>query len=106
MDSPQFDAVLWQELVSTRMPFGKYGPEHFPPRGVPLYELPYPYLAWFARKGFPSSRLGELLALVHQIKADGAEAAFAPLRQQAAARGEAVVWHPKPRRHIRLEVED
>ena len=53
------------EIARTRMPFGKFGREHFPPRGVPIYDLPVEYLAWFARKGcFPKGRFSELLASV------------------------------------------
>ena len=37
------------------MPFGKYGPLHFPPRGVPLYDLPVEYLAWFIHDRLHSS---------------------------------------------------
>ena len=33
------------------MPFGKYGPKHFPPRGVPIRDLPSEYLHWFKTKG-------------------------------------------------------
>jgi uncharacterized protein (DUF3820 family) len=36
-----------------RMPFGKFGPQHFPPYGVPIFDLPVEYLAWFNQKGFP-----------------------------------------------------
>lgn len=72
------------EIERTRMPFGKYGPSHFPPRGVPIYDLPVEYLGWFARKNaFPKGRLGELLRMVHQMKVDGAEAAFDPMRARA-----------------------
>lgn len=49
------------------MPFGKY-------KGTPLFELPEPYLVWFASKGFPPGELGALLALVLEIKANGLEA--------------------------------
>ena len=43
------------EIESTRMPFGKFGPAHFPPRGVPIFDLPVEYLGWFAQKGFPKA---------------------------------------------------
>ena len=75
------------EIASTRMPFGKFGPVRFPPRGVPLYELPVEYLAWFARKRcFPDGRLGELLRIVHQMKVDGLDEIFEPLSQRAGGR--------------------
>ena len=50
------------ELIGRwHMPFGKYGPQHYPPRGVPLYDLPEEYVIWFQHNGFPKGRLGELL---------------------------------------------
>lgn len=64
------------------MPFGKFGPQSFPPRGVPVYDLPVEYLAWFARQGFPKGRLGELLQIVHQMKADGSDSAFDIFRRE------------------------
>jgi uncharacterized protein (DUF3820 family) len=69
------------------MPFGKFGPEHFPPRGLPIYDLPAEYLAWFASKaGWPRGKLGRLLQIVHQMKVDGSDAAFDPLRRRAGGR--------------------
>lgn len=85
------------------MPFGKYGPQRCPPHGAPLYDLPYEYLAWFARKGFPEGELGELLALVYELKAAGADAAFADLRQRAGGRTK---LHPPRRRHYRFDDQD
>jgi len=38
-----------------------------------------PYLVWFARKGFPAGKLGQQLALVHEIKVNGLEAMMQPL---------------------------
>jgi uncharacterized protein (DUF3820 family) len=74
------------EIARTHMPFGRYGPEHFPPRGVPLYDLPAEYLIYFAVKGFPKGRLGELLRIVHQMKLDGADAVFDEARERAGGR--------------------
>ena len=68
------------DAVTTRMPFGKYGPQNFPPAGLPLCDLPYEYLEWFRRKGLPTGRLGELMGVVLQIKRDGAEDIFDTLR--------------------------
>jgi uncharacterized protein len=74
------------EMMRTHMPFGKYGPAHFPPRGVVLCDLPLEYLAWFARKGFPQGRLGELLRSLHQLKTDGCDEVFDPFRRQRGGR--------------------
>lgn len=71
------------EIGRTRMPFGKYGPQHFPPNGIPIYDIPAEYLGWFANKaGFPKGRLGELLRMVHQMKADGSDTAFDGFRKR------------------------
>ncbi len=70
----------------TYMPFGKFGPKDYPPHGVPIYDLPAEYLGWFAMKGFPKGRLGELLKMVHQMKADGSDAVFDVFRRQRGGR--------------------
>ena len=71
------------EIGATTMPFGKYGPQHFPPNGIPIYDIPAEYLGWFAKKaGFPKGRLGELLQMVYQMKADGSDIAFDPWRKK------------------------
>lgn len=45
------DAEALQRLVSVEMPYGKY-------KGRKIADLPGPYLAWFAREGFPPGELG------------------------------------------------
>lgn len=76
-----------EEIGRTYMPFGKYGPGSFPPHGLPIYDLPAEYLQWFATKGgFPKGRLGELLRMVHHMKADGSDTAFDPLRKRNGGR--------------------
>src|SRR5437763_10425203 len=75
------------QIARTHMPFGRFGPENFPPHGLPIYDLPAEYLQYFAvKKGRPRGRLGELLRIVYQMKADGADAAFDVLRSQAGGR--------------------
>jgi uncharacterized protein (DUF3820 family) len=54
------------ELLSTKMPFGKY-------QNRQLIDLPEPYLVWFKQKGFPKGKLGDLLALCYEIKLNGLE---------------------------------
>jgi hypothetical protein len=76
-----------EEIGCTCMPFGKHGPLHHPPHGVPIYDLPVEYLAWFAAKGgFPKGRLGILLQMVHQMKVEGLDAVFDVLRNQRGGR--------------------
>jgi uncharacterized protein (DUF3820 family) len=95
----QLEAVF-ARLEVLRMPFGRYGPKRIPPAGAPLYDLPYEYLAWFARKGFPGGELGELMQLIYELKAAGADAAFDPLRQRAGGR---TSLRPPRKRHYSLE---
>ena len=83
------------EIARMRMPFGKFGPQHFPPHGVPIHDLPVEYLGWFAKKGWPRGRLGELLRIVHQMKVDGADEVFDALRR--AAGGRTLLRPPRPR---------
>ncbi len=56
------------------MPFGKYAHRR-------LIDLPEPYVVWYANKGFPPGKLGQMLAIVHEIKINGLEYLFEPLRQ-------------------------
>lgn len=62
----QMDPQLLKELVTMKMPFGKY-------EGVLLANLPVSYIEWFARKGFPQGKLGMLLQTLHVIKTNGLE---------------------------------
>jgi len=68
------DAQDLQELVTVRMPYGKY-------QGRLIADLPGAYLAWFARKGFPPRQLGRLLALALEIDHNGLSGLLEPLRQ-------------------------
>jgi uncharacterized protein (DUF3820 family) len=79
-------AANLKDIGSSYMPFGKYGPDHFPPRGVPLYDLPLEYLEWFNRRGFPQGRLGELLKILHQLKTDGCDEVFDEFRRKRGGR--------------------
>lgn len=63
-DVPMPDGIILQEIVSNRMPFGKY-------KGTLLKELPVAYLEWFARKGFPKGKLGMQLQTLLEIKMNG-----------------------------------
>jgi uncharacterized protein (DUF3820 family) len=79
-------AVDLRDMTQGHMPFGKYGPKHYPPHGLPLYEVPLEYLVWFARKGWPQGRLGDLLRSLHEIKAEGCDMIFDPIRQARGGR--------------------
>lgn len=71
--SELFDPGQLLELSRVRMPFGKY-------HGRLLIDLPEPYVVWFARKGFPRGKLGEMLQTIYEIKLNGLEYLFDPLR--------------------------
>ncbi len=62
------------KLLKTRMPFGKY-------ENCLLIDLPEPYVVWFSQKGFPKGQLGEMLRILYEIKLNGLEYLFEPLRQ-------------------------
>lgn len=75
IDCPEnFDPNELLELARTRMPFGKYA-------GRLLIDLPEPYVVWFAQQGFPPGKLGRMLQTVHEVKINGLEFLFDPLRQ-------------------------
>ncbi len=64
------------KLAEYRMPFGKYA-------GYLLIDLPEPYVVWFHSKGFPEGELGRMLGLTYEIKANGLEHLFIPLRKKS-----------------------
>lgn len=57
------------KLQQYKMPFGKHA-------GMRLVDLPETYVLWFAKQGFPEGELGEMLAIVHEIKINGLEYLF------------------------------
>lgn len=75
MSTPsQPDPQYLLKLARTKMPFGRY-------RGLLLVDLPEPYVVWFSRKGFPKGELGEMLRSVYEIKVNGLEYLFRPLKR-------------------------
>lgn len=69
---PDPDFLL--KLVRTRMPFGRYKDRR-------IIDLPEPYVVWFAQQGFPKGQLGEMLRMIYEIKLNGLEYLFGPLRR-------------------------
>ncbi|MFH0725184.1 MAG: DUF3820 family protein [Pseudomonadota bacterium] len=69
----QPDKELFLELSKMKMPFGKY-------KDSLLIDLPEPYVIWLSRKGFPKGKLGQMLQTVYEIKLNGLEYLFNPLR--------------------------
>ncbi|MBK1679634.1 DUF3820 family protein [Rhodocyclus tenuis] len=68
------NAESLQLLLTTEMPYGKY-------QGRRIADLPGNYLNWFAREGFPPGKLGQLLALMHEIDHNGLSSLLDPLRR-------------------------
>ncbi|HVW61730.1 MAG TPA: DUF3820 family protein [Puia sp.] len=72
--SPQPNPELLRDLVTMKMPFGKY-------KDTILCDLPVSYLEWFHREGFPKGKLGMLLATIYEIKINGLEKLLLPLKR-------------------------
>lgn len=70
----QPNAELLLELVTMKMPFGKY-------KGTILCNIPVSYLEWFKKKGFPKGKLGMLLETMYEIKINGLEELLQPLKK-------------------------
>ena len=58
------DPQIMMDLVTKKMPFGKYN-------GRLLCDLPVYYLEWFQREGWPPGRLGMQLATLYEIRING-----------------------------------
>ena len=73
MNEALFDHEALMVLAAARMPFGRYA-------GRRLIDLPEPYVVWFHQQGYPAGKLGEMLRTVYEIKVNGLEYLFTPLR--------------------------
>ena len=69
--TPNFEDLY--KIANLKMPFGKY-------KGLALIDLPEPYVVWFHQNGFPEGELGKLLAQLYEIKVNGLEYLFTPLK--------------------------
>ncbi len=74
-DAPLAPEALFEALVTTPMPFGKY-------KGTLICNLPETYLLWFRQQGFPKGKLGMLLATCYEIKLNGLEHLLVPFRNK------------------------
>jgi len=72
-DTSVYDHQLLLELSRTRMPYGKHA-------GRLLIDLPEPYVVWMYQEGMPKGKLGDMLRTVYEIKVNGLEYLFDPLR--------------------------
>ena len=64
-----------KDLVTTKMPFGKYKDWY-------LSDIPEPYYVWFNKKGFPTGKLGAQLRQVHELKINGMEILLKEIRKR------------------------
>ena len=72
-DTTPGDPQVLIELVSVRMPYGKF-------KGRILCDLPEPYLVWLHQKGFPSGKIGVLLSTLYEIKLNGLGYLLKPIK--------------------------
>ncbi len=70
-----FNPEILTELVSTKMPFGKY-------KDTIICDIPEYYLVWFQQKGFPAGKLGMLLSTMYEIRLNGLEYLLKPLKKK------------------------
>ncbi len=71
----KFIAEDLRKIANMKMPFGRY-------KNRSLIDLPEPYVVWFHGQGFPDGELGRLLAQLYEIKVNGLESLFDPLRER------------------------
>jgi uncharacterized protein len=72
-DNNRIDPQTLIELVSVRIPFGKY-------KNRLLCDLPEPYLVWLHQKGFPIGKIGLQLSTMYEIKLNGLDYLLIPLK--------------------------
>lgn len=75
METPKADKEILLQLVTYKMPFGKY-------KDRLICELPEYYLNWFKRKGFPKGKLGMLMETMYEVKLNGLEYLLSPLKSK------------------------
>lgn len=75
MELAQPNPEALQQLVTMKMPFGKY-------KDTLLCDLPVSYLEWFQRKGFPDGKLGMLLETMYVIRINGLMQLLEPLKKR------------------------
>lgn len=74
-EQPLFNHAILQELMVTKMPFGKY-------KDRLICDLPEFYIEWFVRKGFPKGKIGILLNTMYEINLNGLKYLLEPLRKK------------------------
>ena len=64
---------ILNDIVRTKMPFGKY-------KDKLICDLPVSYLEWFSREGFPQGKLGMMLQTMLVIKSNGLDYLLTPIK--------------------------
>jgi len=75
MDNLTPNPNILEELVTVKMPFGKY-------KDRLLCDLPDAYVEWFSRKGFPKGKLGIQLGTLYEIKLNGLSYLLDPIKKR------------------------
>jgi len=75
-----FDQDDLLKLATWKMPFGRF-------HGCILIELPEEYLFWFVNHGFPDGKLGFLMKLALELKANGADGVVREMAKAMAQDG-------------------
>jgi len=70
----QPDKEFLIKLAHTKMPFGKY-------KNYYLIDIPEYYYVWYQGKGFPTGKLGEMMAQMYEIKLNGLEELIRTIKQ-------------------------
>lgn len=75
ISAPDFNQEDLIKIATMKMPFGRF-------KGTVLIDLPEPYVVWFYNQGVPNGELGRLLTQLYDIKLNGLEYLFAPLKNK------------------------
>jgi uncharacterized protein (DUF3820 family) len=79
-DTNLLNPQILNDLVRTKMPFGKY-------KNRIICDLPEHYLVWFHQKGFPAGNIGMLLSALYEIKINGLEYLLKPIKNNQPSNG-------------------
>lgn len=69
--NPEYNDLL--KIANMKMPYGRY-------KGLPLIDLPEAYIVWLYNQGLEDNEMGRLITQLYDIKANGLEHLFEPLR--------------------------
>ena len=74
-ESLGWNPKILEELVTTKMPFGKY-------KDTLICDIPAYYLEWYIHRAtLPKGKLGMLLSTMYEIKTNGLDDLLKPLKK-------------------------